>query len=136
MEIAPNVVRWIKLPAGAGRMVPRSMHHDFFGIWDAVAFWSLPGGPYDHRAGCYQVTVDRNVSDRRRKILAAGFPHNEADAILGYVAGRRRHFRVYRGGALEFGKWDGEAWLVPPDPKKPPLRARGASGSKVAAGAA
>lgn len=126
VEIAPNVVRWVKqLPTG--KLVPRSLRHDFFGLFDIVAV------PRDRGSGAfYQVTVDANVKDRRRKILAASFPHATTDAILGYVPGRRRHFRVYRGGLGDFA-WDGETWLVPPDPKIPRVRAEGAPGSAIPA---
>jgi len=55
------------------------------------------------------VTVADCVSERRRKILASGFPVNADDLLLGYVEGRGRHFRVYPGP--EFNTVT-EEWVV------------------------
>ena len=89
VEIAGNQVRWWQDKA-TKRWVPRSVKHDFFGVWDMIAV--LPSGD---RTFC-QVTTLHNVSDRRRKILESGVWWS-GDAILAYVGRPRRHFRVYRG---------------------------------------
>lgn len=114
----------------AGKMVPRSLRHDFFGLFDILA--AYPSG----RRALYQVTTLGNLSHRRRKMLAAlpPFQFHGDDAILAYVPGRRRHFRVcYADDKFE---WRIIVWSVPPDVKKPRVRARVATGSEVPAGAA
>lgn len=127
VELAPNVVRWVPRPTNhavagypedrpPGRLRPISMRHDWFGIWDLMF---LNSGTVRAFA---QVTTLDNVAARRKKILASGFPAMSCDCLLGYVPGRARHFRVYRGPTFE--RWEGECWrpvaaaetAAPPDP--------------------
>jgi hypothetical protein len=89
VEVAQNVVRWWQDKA-TKRWVPRSVKHDLFGVWDILAI---------HKDGArvfYQVTTLDNLSGRREKIKAAG-QWTASDAILAWVKGRGRHFRVYYG---------------------------------------
>jgi hypothetical protein len=102
VEVAPKVVHWLPKPDGSGGRVPLSTRHDFFGWADLLVCFP------DGERGLFQVTTWEHVSDRRQKMLARGFPYTAADAILGYVAGRNRHFRVLRGPAFE--EWTGETW--------------------------
>lgn len=88
VETAPKVVRWLKLPGQDG-LKPRSSRHDFFGVWDLIIVLG-PG-----LVQFVQVTDEHNVSARRKKILASGFPHRSDDLLLAY-AGRGR-FRVFMG---------------------------------------
>lgn len=110
VELARASVIWIKnkakpfLPAR-----PISTAVDIFGIWDAIAVWDQ-----DHRS-FYQMTVVDGVSARRKKIVESGFPVSPNDAILAFVGGRGRHFRVYRGPT--FAEWDGETLEIPRDRK-------------------
>ena len=99
VEVAANQIRWWKNPQG--RMIPRSVHHDLFGVWDLLAVSQA-------ERAFYQVTTLSEVSHRREKILASGFPADPRDAILAWVGGRGRHFRVLRGP--DFTTASAERW--------------------------
>jgi len=90
-------------PASPGAGRPLTLAGDYFTVWDGLAVWP------DGRRFLCQVTVADCVSERRRKILASGFPVNADDLLLGYVEGRGRHFRVYPGP--EFNTVT-EEWVV------------------------
>ena len=94
VEVAQNVIRWIpdKNAFGPRRLVlkPISTHHDLFTLWDLL--WCREDGVL----GLAQVTTKENLSHRRTKILADGFPLTPHCWILAYVGGRGAHFRLYR----------------------------------------
>jgi len=96
VEVARNVVRWIptKARTALGRLDapshPISTHHDLFTLWDLL--WCREDGVL----GLAQVTTLENLSHRRKKILADGFPLTPQCWILAYVGGRGAHFRLYR----------------------------------------
>jgi hypothetical protein len=111
---AANALKWLKTPSG---MRPISVRHDFFGIWDAVCVEIEIGRRTlsDVRIVYFvQVTDVDNMSHRRDKILASGFPCTSDDLILG-MRPRTRKFRVLRGP--RFDGTPGE-WTAPPEPKK------------------
>ena len=118
VETARNVVRWIPRGPEADRirvdakgrcvschsqalMIPQSVAHDFFEIWDGVAVWGWAddqnNGETRRRHSWYQVTTLDHLAHRRAKILTSGFPTTSDDMILAWVGGRGRHFRVFRG---------------------------------------
>lgn len=102
VEIAPNVVRWIfKREGNTFTRFPITTRHDYFHVWDIMALNGIV------RFFC-QVTTLEGVPGHRRKIVASEFPAGVSDCLLGYVAGRARHFRVYRGPT--FARWEGECW--------------------------
>lgn len=106
VEVAANQVRWIPRKTGPG-MTPISVHHDFFEVWDLLAVF-----PKRRRRlvrAFFQVTTLPEASRRREKIIASDFPVMPEDAILAWVGGRGRHFRVLRGPAFETEsteRWD------------------------------
>lgn len=111
VETTRMAVRWLpwaqappylraKFPPGS--LVPMSKRADFFNIWDLV-YVSAGGNP----RGFAQVTVASQLSARRRKILASGFPATPDDLILAYAGRPRRRFAVCRGPAFELA---GEEW--------------------------
>ena len=89
VEIAQNAVRWWK-DKKTDALQPRSVHHDLFTLWDLL--WCREDGVL----GLAQVTTKENLSHRRTKILADGFPLTPHCWILAYVGGRGAHFRLYR----------------------------------------
>lgn len=112
VETAPNVVRWIRRrqragEVGADGLKPVSLRHDLWGVWDFACVAARDMGP-GRAVAFVQVTTLHGVADRRRKILASGFPVTADDIILGYVSGRSRHFRCFRGPI--FAEWTGETW--------------------------
>ena len=94
VEVAQNVVRWIPVAKDQHKPSPElrpiSTHHDLFGIWDLL--WCRADGVL----GVAQVTTLENLSHRRKKIVADGFPLTKHCWILAYVGGRGAHFRLYR----------------------------------------
>jgi len=100
VETAGNQIAWFQ--NSAGRWVPRSLKHDYFGVWDLLALWPEP-----YKRAFYQVTTATHVSHRREKILAAG-SWNPYDAIVAWYGGRGRHFKVYYGPdfAEATERWD------------------------------
>lgn len=116
VEVAQNVVRWIpdKRAFGPKRLVgsglkPISTHHDLFGLWDLLfcGYGSAKNPDGESREeiilGLAQVTTLENLSHRRKKILADGFPLTRHCWILAYVGGRGAHFRLYRS---PFETWE------------------------------
>ena len=101
VEVAQNAVRWIPKKAPGTGLMPISVHHDFFSVWDLIAIWP------DGTRHFYQVTTMPEVSHRRKKIAESGFPATGLDAILGYHGGRGRSFRVFYGPGFE--TWE-ETW--------------------------
>ena len=101
VEIAQNVLVWW-FDAKTHRRVPRSVHHDMFGCFDILAV-----SPSGSRRRLIQVTTLQNLAAHRVKILAAGRWHKD-DAILAWVPGRGRHFRVFRGP--EFATQVADVW--------------------------
>lgn len=92
VEVAANQIRWWK-DASTQRWVPRSVKHDFFGVWDLLAVWPT-------QRGFHQVTTLANLASHREKILAAG-PWSPADGLWAWVGGQGRHFRLYHGPAFD-----------------------------------
>ena len=94
VEVAQNVIRWIPVVRDRHKISPElrpiSTHHDLFTLWDLL--WCRDDGVL----GVAQVTTKENLSHRRTKILADGFPLTPHCWILAYVGGRGAHFRVYR----------------------------------------
>lgn len=116
MESAPNVVRWIPAvdATGGAKMIPRSMRHDFFGVWDLIVV--EPASLHMDRPTFFvQVTEVGHLSHRRTKILESGFPTTVLDLVMGYRG--RGVFRVLRGPRFE---GEGEEWKVPAPGKKVP----------------
>lgn len=107
IEKAYSVVTWI--PKGAAR-VPISRRHDFFGVWDAIV---VPTDDIGRRVYFVQVTEISNVSHRREKILASGFPCTPNDLLMGYRG--RGVFRVLRGPRFDE---QAEEWKAPPPVKR------------------
>jgi hypothetical protein len=95
VDVATNALRWQFVPE-TGTRIPRSVRHDFFGVWDIIAV-----SRYGSERSFYQVTTRENLSHRRDKILAAAEDANRqwssGDAILCYRKGRGRHFEVFYG---------------------------------------
>jgi hypothetical protein len=121
IETAPNVVIWIPVQKGnfAGPKIPRSTRHDFFGVWDLLvvepyrmASSLVPAGHVTRAVYFVQVTETSNLSHRKAKILASGFPCSEEDLVMGYRG--RGVFRVLRGPRFDHE----EEWRVPPPKKK------------------
>lgn len=119
VEVAANVVRWVpgkvsqahRIPGDRASnpkgLVPISIHHDLFGLWDLIVLW--PAG-----MRCfYQITVADGLRARRKKILIANFPLAAWDRIACYYPGRNRHFRLY--GPPGFEEWTGEVWRLAND---------------------
>ncbi len=104
VDTATNALRWQFVPE-TGARIPRSVAHDFFGVWDIISI-----SKYGSRRSFFQVTTRENLSHRRAKVLAAG-PWTGDDAILCYRKGRGRHFEVFYGPDFEERRtrWD----LVP-----------------------
>jgi len=82
-------------------MIPRSVHHDFFGCWDLLGVKPPEGRHF------FQVTTRTNLVHRRAKVLSEG-PWAHPDAILAYRGGRGRHFEVFWGPDFELQRerWD------------------------------
>ncbi|SRR6266404_7398771 len=103
VEIAQKAVRWIPhqpwmtspRPSGKG-LVPITMKHDFFGLFDLIVAWP------DGRLELWQVTDHANASHRRRKMLAGGFPMTPACVLATYKP--RQPFTVFRGPMFADGK--------------------------------
>lgn len=99
VETAPLQVKWL----GANR--PVMLSGDYFDIWDLIAVYP------DGRRGFVQVTTWNHATDRRNKILGAGFFCTEHDLILGYMEGQGRHFRVLVGPDFDT-RPDNERWSL------------------------
>ena len=127
VQLCPNQVVWVadkKRPPTIIRgkpLYPRmavSVRKDFFGIWDGIGVETWRGSdapPRDSRF-FFQVTVWDEVARKRKDIVQSGFPCNNQDTILGYVAGRNRHFKIVRGP--EFAGWTGECLMPPRAPSE------------------
>ncbi len=108
VHLAPNSSRWVEAKAGPLERIPVSIKGDIFGLFDCIAV----AGPV---RAFVQVTTRGEVSTKRNKIVASGFPCTRDDLILGYavVPGGdrrlRRHFFVFRGPGFE---GPGERWCV------------------------
>ena len=103
VELAPKVARW--LPGSDGVRRPRTMRHDFFGVWDGVVVTP-------RRRYFIQVTTLNHVATKREKIIASGFPVTIYDQVLGYEG--RRKWRVLHGP--DFGM-PGVTMTSPPQPR-------------------
>ena len=80
VEMARNAVLWRRGRPGE-QPRPFSVRHDIFGCWDMIV---AQGG----RRWFVQVTTLNNVSYKRAKIRAAGFPCTPDDRIYGHEKGR------------------------------------------------
>jgi hypothetical protein len=104
VEAAPKVLVWLPpkgaLPGKCGACghqrdarIPRSMRHDFFGVWDFIAVEA------SGILRMVQVTGETGLGDHRRKILASGWPARADDMLLAYIG--RARFAVYHGPTFE-----------------------------------
>ena len=113
LEKAVNAVTWIPVKI-AGRMTgerrPISVQHDLFGIWDAVVVEPGRGFAAGRKTFFVQVTTAEHLWNRRKKILAAGFPCTVDDLVMAYLG--RGQFRVVRGPTFDVKQ--AETWRVPP----------------------
>jgi len=113
VEVARNNVRWFPKKTGGG-VFPLSMRHDFFGIWDAIVVY--PKGRKRSQRIFIQVTDVGNMSHRREKIVASGFPVSPHDLLLGYRG--RSWFRVLHGPDFQGEAEDWKAPKTPPQKKR------------------
>lgn len=90
VEMASPVLKWWK--TRDGRLVPLSVKHDYFGLWDLIA--QSPRG----RLHCFQVTTPDHLAHRRARILESPWRPSSADAILVWHGGRgKQYFAVWPG---------------------------------------
>lgn len=122
MHSARNALVWRPNPAGPG-LVPRSISHDLFGVWDLCVVEVQPCADASHGPTCagtqwrylVQVTDANNMHARRIKIRASGFPCTSNDLLMAYRG--RGVFQVLRGP--RFDTKDAEDVRVPPAVKTP-----------------
>lgn len=103
VEMASPILRWWKAPDG--RLVPLTVKHDFFGVWDLMA--QSPRG----RIRCFQVTTPDHLAHRRAHILDSPWRSSPADAILVWHGGRgNQYFAVWPGPDFSEAT---QVWRVP-----------------------